>query len=451
MALALSLIGTSYAKKLTQYTFGDYSYILLKDGTAEIIKYYGKEEVIAVPEKLDRFIVTSIADRAFSMCSSLTSISLPDSVVSIDENPFAFCMKLEKIVVSSDHPTLVTKDGVLFDKANKKLVCYPLGKAENRYSVPKGIKEIGSRAFASCRSLTTIIIPDSITSIGDNAFNLCDSLIAIDLPDSVTSIGDYAFSTCKSLTTIKLPDSVVSVGKNPFNSCTKLSKIIVSPEHPILAVIDNVLFDKINKKIVCYPNGKTDSIYNIPRGIKVIGYSAFGGSSSLTTINIPDSVTSIEDFAFYGCGSLSTINIPDGITSIGDSVFCFCNSLITIELPDSVTSIGDYAFGACKSLTTINIPDTVISIGDHAFSACDSLTTINLPYSVTSIKDYAFSLCDSLATIYLPESVTSIGDKAFSNCDQLTITVVRGSYAAEFCKENGLNYIYSDSLDWLKK
>ena len=83
------------------------------------------------------------------------------------------------------------------------------------------------------------------------------------------------------------------------------------------------------------------------------------------------------------------------------------------------------------------------------FSGCNSLISITIPDSVTSIGDEAFSDCTSLTSITIPDSVTSIGDRAFYGCYSLTVTVGRDSYAAQYCKDNGLKYQYPDSTDWL--
>ena len=248
---------------------GDYQYRVLEDGTAEITHYFGRDSVVHIPETLDGKTVTSIRDVAFAWCSSLTTIELPDSVTSMGVNPFAGCKSLKNIQVSPEQPVFAVIDGVLFNKAEKSLICYPVGKQEEAYEVPQGIQQIKSGAFSCCSALTTI-----------------------ELPDSVTSIGESAFYDCSSLTTIELPDSVTSIGK-----------------------------------------------------------SAFYGCSSLTTIELPDSVTSIGEHAFYRCRSLTSIELPDSVTSIGDQAFAWCRSLTSIELPDSVTSIGDQAFWGCNNLT----------------------------------------------------------------------------------------------------
>ncbi len=211
------------AEKVQPLTSGDYQYIVLEDNTAEITKYIGKAKALTVKDTLDGLTVTSIGDEAFSWCSSLTSISLPDSLTSIGDgafarcssltsislpdsaqhmgsNPFAYCEKLNTVSVSPDHPFFATIDGVLFEKQSKKLVWYPMSKNNDTYAVPNGIREIGDLAFSSCSSLTSISLPDSVTSIGDEAFSGCFSLTSISLPDSLTSIGDDAFSNCPNLT-----------------------------------------------------------------------------------------------------------------------------------------------------------------------------------------------------------------------------------------------------------
>lgn len=292
--------------------------------------------------------------------------------------------------------------GVKYSKDWKRLLKAPRN-LDGVYSVRKGVKIIGKRAFDFCNFLTNIIIPESVTNIGEHAFSCCDSLTSINIPDSVTSIGDWAFSNCNSLKSINIPDIVTSIGGWAFSGCESLTSINIPPS--LTTIEDSTFFRCHSLRNI-----------NIPDTVTSIGNGAFSSCNSLTNINIPDTVTSIGDGAFSGCNSLSSINIPESVTNIGDYAFNNSKSLSSIDIPDSVTNIGKYAFAYCKSLTSINIPNSVTTIGKFAFFHCNSLTSINIPDSVTTIGDFAFSRCISLKSIVIPNSVTSIGDYAFSNC-----------------------------------
>ena len=155
-----------------------------------------------------------------------------------------------------------------------------------------------------------------------------------------------------------------------------------------------------------------------------IGWSAFSGCTSLTSITIPYGVVSIGWKAFFGCTSLTSITIPEDVTSIGESAFESCTSLTSITIPESVTYLGWKAFSGCASLTSVTIPGSVTSIGIRTFSGCTSLTSITIPGSVTSIGSSAFSDCTSLTSITIPDSVTRIGSYAFSGCTGLKLITI---------------------------
>ena len=171
----------------------------------------------------------------------------------------------------------------------------------------------------------------------------------------------------------------------------------------------------------------------IPDSVTSIGYSAFSGCSSLTSIEIPDSVTRIGYYAFENCSSLKEINVQpnnENYCSIDGNLYNKdCTILIqyaigktaaSFVIPDSVTSIGDYAFFKCSSLTSVTIGDSVTSIGNDAFFSCSSLTSVTIGDSVTSIGNDAFFSCSSLTNVTIPDSVTSIGHSVFYGCSSLT-------------------------------
>ncbi len=221
LALILLLGAFSFAngeENKINYSSGKYLYNINDDGTAVIVGYTGWDLSLVIPDRLKGHPVVSIGEEAFSDRDTLTVVTIPDSVTSIGENPFSCCDHLTFIVVSSTHPCLTAVDGVLFDKNEKELLCYPVSFSSPSYEIPMGTLGIGAAAFRDCDELTAITIPDSVTTIGDEAFLSCNSITAITIPNSVTSIGDRAFSGCK-LSSITIPESVTVIGGNPFTSC----------------------------------------------------------------------------------------------------------------------------------------------------------------------------------------------------------------------------------------
>ena len=107
--------------------------------------------------------------------------------------------------------------GVKYSKDWKRLLKAPSG-LNGMFSIRKGVKVIGNRAFLYCKFLTNINIPNSVTSIGEAAFWGCESLTTINIPNSVTTIGDSAFYGCKSLPTYMIFDIIQRFGKEVFDS-----------------------------------------------------------------------------------------------------------------------------------------------------------------------------------------------------------------------------------------
>lgn len=388
----------------TVYTSETYTYVLQEDGTAQIINCSGDHYRLSIPAYLDGICVTAIRNSAFYQCKNLESVTLPETVVSIEGNPFTRCRYLTSINVSPANPVLASINGVLFEKTEKRLVCYPIGRKGETYAIPQGIRiigdhafynvsrlssvtvpgtvttiedsafewcdsltsitlprsvtSVGNHAFSGCESMRRVSLPSTITSIGNFAFSSCASLTSIKIPDSVTSIGDHAFAECNSLTSITIPDNVISVGANPFNSCAKLTEIIVSPSHPVLTVIDGVLFDKEEQRLICYPYAYKTNSYTIPQGTRIIGGRAFYKCDFLASVDIPQSVVTIDSSAFYRCESLTTVTLPDTVTSIGYYAFAYCSILKSVTIPDSVAFIDERAFFNSSSVTFTVSPDS---------------------------------------------------------------------------------------------
>ena len=351
--------------------------------------------------------VTSIGGYAFYFCSSLTSVTIPGSVTSIGVCAFSNCSGLTQINVAEKNAQYAAVDGVLFTKDKTTLICYPGGKI-GEYIVPSSVKTIGDYAFYECRSLTSVTIPDSVTSIGTYAFSSCSSLTSVTIPDSVTSIGEWAFSFCSSLTSITIPGSVTSIGGYAFYDCSSLTSVTIP--------------DSVTSIGYCAFYGSGLTSVTIPKSVDTIGSSAFSDCTSLTDVYFPR--TRAEWDLGYGAEN-AVIHCSDGDIVHGEYtipetnitlqysnngseiaiVGCNSDAAGVLEIPEKIAGLPvmelyDYSFLDCNNLTSITVPEGVKSIGNGMFSRCDALTEVKLPASVKNWGNYLFSSSNALKDVY---------------------------------------------------
>lgn len=292
-------------------------FYLKNDGTYEV--KVGKATLlneIVIPSTYKGKTVTSIGESAFSGCSSLTNINIPDSVTSIGNYAFNSCSSLTSITI----PDSVTSiwGSAFYDcdnlQYNEYENGYYLGNENNPYlvlvtaksrditycNISNDTKIICNSAFYYCSNLTSITIGNSVTSIGNSAFGICSSLTSITIPGSVTSIGNSAFGGCSSLTSIIIPDSVTSIGYDIFCGCANL---------------------QCNEYENGYYLGNDSNPYLILRSVK---------SRDIVSFTINNNTRFVDEFAFGGCNSLTSIVIPNSVTSIGEGVFMNCENLTDI-------------------------------------------------------------------------------------------------------------------------
>lgn len=248
--------------------------------------------------------VAKIGDDAFSYCTGLASITIPDSVKSIGYSAFSHCTGLTSITIPYDVTSI---------RQNTFYKCTGL----ESVNIPNSITKIEQSAFEKCTGLTNIIIPDNVTIIGRNAFEECTKLESITIPDSVTSIGKEAFRGCTSLTDVTIGNGVSSIEENLFYGCTELMSVTIGNSVTGIA-----------KYAFCDCNAL--SVIIIPDSVTNIGKYAFSRCTGLTYVTIGNNVTKIDDYAFHKCTNLTSIIIPSSVTSMGNNVFFDCPSDLII-------------------------------------------------------------------------------------------------------------------------
>ena len=345
--------------------------------TSKIPKYKGDMQIPAtvIYEGIE-YSVTSIGNGAFSGCTGLTSVNIPNSVTTIGNGAFSGCTGLTSITI----PNSVTSIG-----SSAFYGCSSLTSA----AIGNSVTTIGIGAFCDCTSLTSAAIGNSVTTIPSSAFQDCSSLTSITIPNSVTTIDGWAFNGCKSLTSVTIGNSVDYIGVTAFYGCSSLTSIVVEIGNNRFDSREacNAIVEKSTNTLVIGCKNST-----IPNSVTSIGISAFYGCTGLTSITIPNSVTSIGNYAFSGCTGLTSITIPNNVTSIGGSAFSGCTGLTSITIPNSVKTIGIYAFRDCVNLSDFychaeRIPTTST---DAFYKSNINNATLHVP--AASIDEYKITV-----------------------------------------------------------
>lgn len=389
---------------------------------------------VVIPEAVTynrkSYKVTRIGYAAFLQCNDINSLTLPNSLTTIEKGAFMKCTIASQLMI----PQSVNSIG-WFDEAKiPSIVVDGNNKVyDSRDNCNAIIETVSNTLIVGVASST---IPVTVTRIEEWAFRSCTDLTAVKIPNSVTWIGEYAFSGCSGLTSLEIPNSVKTINSDAFSGCSSLATLTlhctkVGAWFKNMASITDITFGDEVTEIVggafygttWYKNQPDGMIYAgkcvyeykggnrmptgtdivIEDGTKGIAGSAFMSCSGMTSVTIPSSVQYIGSKAFYGCSGLSTMTVPKGITDIRDEVFYGCSSLTSVNIPGSVADICNGAFQGCSSLTSIIIPEHVGSIGSSAFSNCTNLVSVTVERTnpIKIYSPYIFTN-SSNAVLYVP-------------------------------------------------
>ena len=280
-------------------------------------------------------------------------------------------------------------------------------------TLPESVTSIGSSAFFDCISLTSVTLPEDVTSIGNSAFAYCSSLTSVTLPEGVTSIGNSAFAYCSSLTSVTLPEGVTSIGNDAFCQCVSLKEVIFEDGCKTVSLGYNAYATSGLQGYGLFSDCPLETLY-LGRNVnfetdRSHGYSPFY-NKGLTFVFIGDSVTTIRNYQFYNCRKLDSLDIGKNVTVIERCAFNGCSQLESVIMGNRLSSIRESAFVNCENLISITIPESVydISIEESAFSGCKSLASVNISKNVVSIGNFAFSNCSSLKNVVFEDGCKTL-------------------------------------------
>lgn len=282
-----------------------YSYTVLDDGTAAL-KCEDHAIIHAeIPAEIDGFTVTELAEGCFSGCTGLETVTIPDSVTTIQSYVFQDCTMLETVEIPASVTLL---EDFIFEGCHS-LTEISVDEANENYFDEDGI------LFKSGLSWTLMRYPAAKEEISYTT------------PQSCGTIAPWSFTDCKNLKTIDMPD-VEAIGADAFMGCKKLRSVTIAD--PVRELIG----------------------------------ASFANCTSLEKVKLPKRLRTIGDRCFFGCTELEDINFPEDLESIGEQAFYACVSLKEIVLPASLRTIGEYGLGYSinEDGDPIQIPDVVFNV-----------------------------------------------------------------------------------------
>ena len=385
--------------------------------------------------------ITSIGANAFDTCINLTSIVITNSATTIGANAFANCNNLTTATIPAGANFTVVSgvknffygctsitditlaDGLTEVSDNRFLSCVRLVSVK----IPSSVTKIGASSFDGCGSMKYFIIAQNskLTTLSYRSFNECGLLTSIELPEGLTGSGDHlngfseAFRNCISLSSVTFPKTLLSIGRTMFADCTGLTSINIRNS---LTTIGEDSF--INCNFLTTATIPAGANFTVVSGVR----NFFYGCTSITDITLADGLTEVPDTRFQSCSKLVSVTIPASVTRIGVNSFAGCGSMkyFIIAQNSKLTTLSYRSFHACGLLTSIALPEGLTSSGNEAtygtsetFNNCIGLVSVTLPTTLTTIGATMFSGCTALTYVNIPYGVTTIGERAFTGCTAL--------------------------------
>ncbi len=357
--------------------------------------------------------LVSIGAYAFQETGNLSSIEIPASVEIIDDFAFYYDMMIADVTlidtVATPSQLSYVGEGIFFGTT------YFGTLVENAQSSGLPYVRFHDFLLAGIDRESALVIEDDIKGIAPCAFDNSNipSVTTVSSASELQYVGDFAFELCNSLSSVVLPTTVQHIGRDAFKDTPYLTNAKISADAANIPLL-------INTNILIDASFLTGDVV-IPEGVTDIGYRAFYGASSITSLSLPSTLETIEEEAFFQGGIPGTLNFnPSNLKYIGTKAFSQ-SGLTSIDLASSLLAlIEPYTFST-GGLTSITLPSSIEEIRNYAFYGCSALTTFSFPTQLKIIGDYAFYGCGLGGSgINFPSMLESIGVEAFKNNIALT-------------------------------
>jgi len=381
--------------------------------------------------------VTVLGDHVFQWCAVLESASIGKSLATIGEGVFFGCEKLKTITLNSNNAHFSIVDGVLFNKNQTELVCYPPAREGELYEIPSSVETVASNGFTYSLKLKNIVLNNSIKTIGNYAFSHCIELETIVIPSLVTAMGNSVFYYCQKLNTIVMqPETAPSLGQNAFmdtpNPILYISPGATGYNNSVWAQNQKPGFSEGGMLYTLFPSDNTKlqvkALHPYFTGQRIIKNNFTSGGQNYPAIHI-------EEYAFTKCTGLESLVIGASIQSVGNHAFTDCKALTEyiVDGNSSVySSVDGVLFNKDKSSLLLypyskesnlyTVPNTVTTIGSSAFAYTTKLEGVIIPSSVNKVMNYGFMMSTALKSIKVPwldpNNDVDLGSSVFVGVDK---------------------------------
>lgn len=439
--------------------------------------YSGKETLIRLPPQKKTYkiprTVKHISAQAFHGMTYLSSLFIPNTVISIDYGILYDCNINEVIFESGSKIKIFQKDIFSWSSMHKIVIpasveiidsyafqytkylstvifeegsnlteirsdAFFISQLEN-FSFPNKTKKLGSSIFNMNSKLTKIFIPKSLTEIDPQTFTGCSSIatIEIDKNNQVYSVAEPAtlmdkaktkiFYVSPTVESINIVMSVKTISSTLLQSCTSLKDVFVSSESTTYSSSKGILYDKAQTKAIACAGGIKDAV--IVSSCKTIESYCFYSMINLQSVSIPEGVTSVLSYAFSKTTNLKNITFPSSLESIADYAF-YQSSIDHIRFHgDGPKRINEYCFHE-STIKSIHFGRNLMILSAYAFHSCNELIDVQIDEDcmLSTITKDCFFKCSKLTNFIIPRNVLTIQETAFYICSSLTnVTFLKGS------------------------